>query len=353
MSSDRDWRLLLPPSVRRFPPDLTAVVAVVVLTGIAVAVPGVRDTPLRVIVGLPYVLFVPGYAFIAALFPEAGPGPADEDAADAGDGGEAVDRARDGSGIDGLERVALSFGTSIAIVPLIGLVLNFTPWGIRLTPIVVSVSLFTVGAAVVADRRRRALPADERFGVPYREWIDDARAEFFEPETRADLGLNVLLVCSVLLAVGSVGYAVAYPGSGETFTELYVLTENEDGELVADDYPDEFTAGESRSIIVGIGNHEGEEVSYTLVSQLQRVRIQNNSTTVLERTELSRYAPTVAANETWRTRDTITPTMTGERLRLTYLLYKGDAPPSPTVENAYREVHLWINVSAPGSTPNR
>jgi len=32
-------------------------------------------------------------------------------------------------GIDGIERVALSFGLSIAIVPLIGLVLNFTPWG--------------------------------------------------------------------------------------------------------------------------------------------------------------------------------------------------------------------------------
>jgi len=30
---------------------------------------------------------------------------------------------------DGIERVALSFGLSIAIVPLIGLVLNFTPWG--------------------------------------------------------------------------------------------------------------------------------------------------------------------------------------------------------------------------------
>jgi uncharacterized membrane protein len=32
-------------------------------------------------------------------------------------------------------------------------------------------------------------------------------------------------------------------------------------------------------------------------------------------------------------------------LRLAYLLYKGEAPPEPTVENAYREVHLWVNVT--------
>jgi len=42
---------------------------------------------------------------------------------------------------------------------------------------------------------------------------------------------------------------------------------------------------------------------------------------------------------------TVAPTLPGERLRLVYLLYKGDPPAEPTVENAYREVHLWVNVS--------
>ncbi|WP_157533238.1 DUF1616 domain-containing protein, partial [Haloferax profundi] len=113
MTSDTDWRLLLPHSVRSFPPDLTAVVLLVALTCGAVSIPGIRETPLRIILGLPYVLFVPGYAFIAALFPEAGT-PTEES-----------DSSTDQAGIDGIERVALSFGTSIAIVPLIGLVLNF------------------------------------------------------------------------------------------------------------------------------------------------------------------------------------------------------------------------------------
>lgn len=59
---------------------------------------------LRVPIGLLMVLFVPGYVLIAALFPKR------ED-------------------LDGIERIALSFGLSIAVVPLIGLGLNYTPWG--------------------------------------------------------------------------------------------------------------------------------------------------------------------------------------------------------------------------------
>jgi uncharacterized membrane protein len=123
--------------------------------------PVLSETPLRVVFGLPFVLFLPGYAFVAALFPEAGEDPTDEEAKD--------EASRSASGIDGIERVALSFGLSIAVVPLIGLVLNFTPFGIRLVPILMSVSLFTVAATAVAARRRHLLPLEERFQVPYRE----------------------------------------------------------------------------------------------------------------------------------------------------------------------------------------
>mgnify|MGYP000047147571 CR=1 FL=1 len=357
MSADRGWRALLPPSLRAFPPDLTAVVAIVCVTCAAALVPGVRETPLRVVVGLPFVLFVPGYAFIAALFPEGRSGPPTEAevygerAADADTLDEAIDASpSDEAGIDGIERVALSFGTSIAIVPLIGLVLNFTPWGIRLVPILVAVSGFTLVAAYVGARRRQALPADERFRVPYERWLAEARAELFEPATRADLALNVLLVVSVLLAVGSVGYAVAVPKQGEAFTELYLLTENETGDLVADGYPTDFVAGEPRSLIVGVGNQEHETVSYSLVVEIQDVRIENNSTTTLSSTELTRFSPTLEHNETWHRQHTLAPETTGERLRVTYLLYRGDPPSDPSIDTAYREVHLWVNVTAPSAS---
>ena len=258
---------------------------------------------------------------------------------------ERADPRRAGS-IDGIERVALSFGLSIAITPLIGLLLNFTPFGIRLVPIVLSIGGFTLLASAVAALRRQELPVEERFEVPYRAWAGAARAELFEPETRLDAVLNVVLVVSLLLAVSSVGYAVLVPKSGESFSEFYLLTENESGALVADDYPENFTVGGSQPLVVGIGNHEHEQVDYSVVAQLQRVSVQNNSTTVRERRELDRFSRSIPANGSANWTHDVTPTMTGDRLRLTYLLYRGSPPESPTTENAYRETHLWVNVSS-------
>ena len=73
---------------------------------------------LRYILGSIFVLFLPGYSLIKTLFP-----------------------TRE---IDNIERTALSIGMSLALVPLIGLLLNYTPWGIRLTPITVSLLALTV-----------------------------------------------------------------------------------------------------------------------------------------------------------------------------------------------------------------
>lgn len=338
----RLW-LLLPASLRDLPADITAAVLGVALTVVSVFVPVINETPLRVLVGLVFVLFIPGYALIAALFPESGSGPT------SGSETEQSDPTAEDGGIDGIERVALSFGTSIAIVPLVGLVLNFTPFGIRLVPIVASLSILTLGLLAVATRRRRALPAEDRFRVPYERWGRDVRSELFAPETRVDAALNVFLAISVILAVSSVGYAVAVPKQGESFSEFYLLTETEDGELVADDYPTEFTAGEPKSLVVGIGNHEHQQLNYTVVVLIQRARVVNNSTVVDQQRELRRFETQLADNETWHLQHQVAPELTGTNLRLVYLLYRGDPPARPSVESAYRELHLWVNVSAPAT----
>ena len=338
--------------IRNLPADLAAVVAIVVLTNVAALAPVVRETPLRIGFGLAFVLFVPGYAFIAALFPEAGESPVESnDAAIDSAEEQAADEAADATqgterGIDGLERVALSFGLSIAITPLIGLVLNFTPWGIRLVPILLSLSGFTVLAVATAAYRRWELPAEERFQVPYREWFAAGRAELFEPASRTDAALNVVLVLSILLATSSVGYAVLVPQQGEKFTEFYLLTETDDRDLVADNYPTEFTVGEGQPLVVGIGNQEHEQTRYTVVSQLQRVRIEDNSSTVLRSERLATFGQTLDHNETWHTRRTVTPTYEGTNLRLLFLLYRGTPPEDPSIDNAYRETHLWVNATA-------
>jgi uncharacterized membrane protein len=369
MPDRRTAWLLIPRPLRELPVDLGAVVVLTGLTIVSVFVPGIKATPLRVVFGLCFVLVLPGYAFVAALFPEAGNSPAqtpsdeesrsdqrDEkptpvpgtDAADTLSRHEGVSQpGHEQSGIDGIERIALSFGLSIAIVPLIGLGLNFTPWGIRLAPIVLAVSAFTLGSVAVAAVRRQQLSPDERFSVPYQAWIETGRAELFEPATRTDAALNIVLVLSVLLAVGSVGYAVAVPTQGEQFTEFYLLTENTEQELVADNYPEEIERGTQAAVIVGIENNEYELKNYTVVVQLQEVEQIGNQTNVTSRQELDRFRTTLAHNETYREQHSFTPTRTGANLRVKYLLYDGDAPATPTSETAYRDLPLWIDVVEP------
>ena len=80
MVPGRGWWLLLPEPVRRLPADLAAVIVLTLLTVLVVILPGIRETPIRVLPGLPFVLFLPAYAFVAALFPEAGKSPSTTDA---------------------------------------------------------------------------------------------------------------------------------------------------------------------------------------------------------------------------------------------------------------------------------
>lgn len=103
----------------------------VLLTGLAVYL--LPQTPpyiyVRYVMGALLVLYLPGCALIEALYPKRGD-------------------------IEPLERLALSIGLSLALVPLVGLVLNYTPWGIRLDPIFVSLAFLTLSLAGVTVARR-------------------------------------------------------------------------------------------------------------------------------------------------------------------------------------------------------
>ncbi|MEM0111776.1 MAG: DUF1616 domain-containing protein [Candidatus Parvarchaeota archaeon] len=84
---------------------------------------------LRYIFGSLFVLYLPGAALIELLYPK----PLD---------------------LSQLERLALSIGLSLALVPLVGLILNYTPWGIRLDPIVISLSMLTLAFGLGAVVRK-------------------------------------------------------------------------------------------------------------------------------------------------------------------------------------------------------
>ena len=309
--------------LRAFPADLAGVTVLTALAAASTVVPLVSDSVLRAVFALFLVAFLPGYAFVAALFPEHG-----------GDS--------DGEGIDLVERLALSIGLSIALVGFVGLTIGVSPLRLTLTPILLGLCGLTLVCVAIAAERRRALPPEERFSLPWKAWVATVRSVLFEPEDRTDVFLNVALVLALLFALGAIGFGLVSPQQGERFTEFYLLTETDDGEYVAEGYPQEFVAGEGQSLVVAIENHEHETVEYTVVVQLERV--EDDRSTVTEREELDRFSTTLANGESERTDHEVAPTTTGEDLRLVYLLYTDEPPEEPTRENAYRDLHVWIEV---------
>jgi len=307
------------------PGDLIVIVAATVATLSCVYVPVLNESFLRILFGLAMVLFIPGYALIAAFFPARGD-------------------------LDGIERVALSFGLSIAVSPLIGLALNYTPWGIRLDPILTSLTLFTLAMVGIAWYRRLLLPAGERFSVPAREMLGAARNELFDPEaTPLDRGLSALLLVSIVVAVATTAYVIAVPKEGEHFTEFYILGPG--GK--AADYPTDFAANSTQTLIVGVGNHEYREINYTVEALLlnQTFEARTNTSTIHAAEPLDRFTLTVPHNET---REVVWnfSVPSPDYNRVEFLLFN-ETVPGPAVTGAdridasYRDLHLWVRVRPP------
>lgn len=209
----------------------------------------IPDFPARILIGIPFIIFFPGYALIATLFPEK-------------------------KSLDTIERIALSFGLSIAVVPLIGFGLNYTPFGIRLDPILWSLILFNIVLSLLGIWRRRV--SSDPF-LPFNPTlVFEGAKEGFKGKAKNDKVLTIILVLSVLSSVVAVVYVVAVPRQGEQFTEFYVLGPG--GK--ATDYPHNLSVGQSASVILGIANHEFRTVNYTVEVWLANETFSNNVTVV-------------------------------------------------------------------------
>ena len=205
---------------------------------------------IRVILGLPFILFIPGYILVFSLFPE----------------------KKTDHGIDIIERIALSFGLSLAVVPLIGLGLNYTVWGIRLEPILFSLFIFNIGIGTVGIIRWYKTDEEFRFKINF----SIATPKY---ESRLDKILTIILVSSIIIAASLLVYVIITPKTGERFTEFYLLGANR----IADDYPNNLALGENASLIVGISNHEYKEINYTVeIWLINQTLITDNSTNETE-----------------------------------------------------------------------
>jgi hypothetical protein len=81
---------------------------------------------LRIALGIIFIFWLPGYTCTKALFPVM------------------VPIQSTSKSMDSIERLALGLGISIALAPIMGLILNYTPFGIRLASITISLLILTV-----------------------------------------------------------------------------------------------------------------------------------------------------------------------------------------------------------------
>jgi uncharacterized membrane protein len=324
--------------------DLAAVVAITEVAEFCVLLRGIESTAGRGLLAAPVLLFAPGYAVVSALFPRDKPifefvgGATPAWMGLAGEDGEDSYR--------GIERPVLSVVASVLIVALLALAYARLTGRFDGAVVFGLASLVAVAGAVVAAIRRRPLPRGQRVGASVKGTLARIRGAF-STDRPAVLAVNLLLVASVLVGASSVAFALSEAESGEAYTEFYLLSENESGQLSASDYPTNITAGNPTSLVVGVDNQEDSRTEYTVVVEVQRVTEPGDAEdpTVLEERELTRRQRTVDVGGTWRWRHVYTPQVTGENLRLRYYLYRGDAPADASERTAYRDLALWISVS--------
>jgi uncharacterized membrane protein len=299
--------------------DLILVVIYLLVSILLIYIPGLNTLPLRYVLTLPLVTFLPGYCLIAALFPEN-----DE--------------------ISLIERIALSFGFSIALVPLIGLGLNFTPWGIRLDPVVISLTVFSLSMTLIAWYRRATLPSEKRFIVTFHALENRIRGIMPSGDGKIDRFLSMVLVFVVLISILTTIFVIVFPKEGEQFTEFYILGENG----TAHNYPDIIRPWQNYPMYVGVANHEQGDIQYTIETWLLLYEFDNvtNSSRVLVMDPDQRLSFTLSDNETTLIPYNLSVRKNGYN-RVEFLLFK-DRIPLPDVTGpdrinaSYRNVNLWF-----------
>jgi uncharacterized membrane protein len=282
--------------------DLIIISFLALAAPLVAAIPALSASVARSVIGIVFVLFIPGYAFIAALFPR---------------------KTTLNSGI----RLGLSFGLSIAIVPLLEMALNYSRWGVREGPNLAIIALFVLVCSAAAALRRHRLGAAERFAVNWRVWQAPQGQQASRLEGNFDRALSIALVVVIGVSLATVGYAVFVPKADEHFTEFYVLGAND----TLGNYTTRYTVGVPGPVTAAIINHEGRNVTYNLIIS------ENNGT---QRGVVYSEEVIVPAGQRWEKQIDLVLNQQGNDTQLDFALYADHLAPQP-----YRDVHLWVNVS--------
>jgi uncharacterized membrane protein len=277
-------------------------------------------TVLRVIIGLPFLLFFPGYSILLIGFPKR-------------------------QDLGGLARLVFSFGISIAIVPLIGLLLNYSSFGIRLEPILLGVAALNILASSLGYYRR--INENDPYLPSGISTLEAIGTKYLRTDTKYSKALIAVLAVSIVLPFILLAIFAAFPPPGATYTEFEIV--GPDGKATG--YPSNLTVNETSIIDLKIINHEETNMNYTI--QIFLVNITADQDTV--RVNHMYYLDTVSivsvkgndsSDGQSGSQSLIPYNLTIEKpgqFKLWLILFKNVVPPLPSAPNRYDD---FANTSA-------
>ena len=276
--------------------------AIVVITLFMIPALAFSIGALRIIVGFPLFLFFPGYTLLSSIYPGKGK-------------------------LSDFERIAISIGLSIATVTLIGLVMNFSPWGLNLWPVLIATTIFIIITASIGFYLEGRLPVAEQ-----RQYKLSFKLIQWQNTGTLDKALLIILMATVVSALGYIVYFAVTPNQGERYTEFYIL----DTEGKAENYPKEAALGEPVEFMVNVVNHEDADTRYNIM-----IKVNSNEVMELDTGSLN-------SEERWQKTVSIVPESTGEGQKIELWLYMNNDT-QPYNRNS---LHFYINVFEPSSRPS-
>jgi uncharacterized membrane protein len=257
-------------------------------------------TMIRTILGLPFVLLLPGYLLTVVLFPKA-------------------------NDLEGLDRAVLSVGLSIIMVPLIGLLENYLPSGISLLPMMFSLTFLNIILAVLGWRRRKKLPEEKRFVVTLQvkliKWAEKSIVTKF-------IDASLLITCFCLLV--TIFYLLITPKIAASFTEFYITGQNG----VAAGYQEQLQVGEYGVVRAGVINNEQQKAVYKI-----EIRVDGELIQTIEPISLNHL-------EKWENTLNFKANKPKDAVKVEFLLFKDNQNTTP-----YRQLKLWVKVEPPKVEP--
>jgi uncharacterized membrane protein len=152
--------------------------------------------------------------------------------------------------------------------------------------------------------------------------MEEGDEPLFSLSPRTNRILTWVLIGVFIAVIAGTIYLTTTAPPAERFTEFYLLGPGG----MASDYPTNLTVGDTGTVLVGITNQEGEDVTYMVHVWLNDTKIGDLPVITLAHEANSERAYTFTATEV------------GARWKLEFVLYRGDR------SAVYRDLHLWVTV---------